>query len=268
MMMNPKRFVIHTRLLLVLVALIYVPSFALISFTGKAPAPTTISETARIGSVPVSGMDRKEAQSTVEKAITEWTTKTPLSTGTGEETTPIPTEVVKINADDSVKKAYWKKGGHLMVAIDGEALENFLASQPISYSDEQRLAFKTWLIDTSKTLQEGNFDPAQSESAVHPAGEVGSTVSFSTRSAAEEQMITAGRRIMNVEIKPGQLMNDKTYGMDAVAGSYVGSKLYELFAKTPFEFVERMAHTSLPDGITLGYDVKIGEKPDFAVRNT
>jgi len=78
-------------------------------------------------------------------------------------------------------------------------------------------------------------------------------------------MITA---MMNVEIKPGQLMNVKTYGMDAVAGSYVGSKLYELFAKTPFEIVERMPHTSLPDGITLGYDVKIDEKTDFAVRNT
>ncbi|MCY1690406.1 G5 domain-containing protein [Exiguobacterium sp. SL14] len=63
-------------------------------------------------------------------------------------------------------------------------------------------------------------------------------------------------------------MNVKTYGMDAVAGSYVGSKLYELFAKTPFEIVERMPHASLPDGVTLGYDVKIDEKTDFAVRNT
>lgn len=56
--------------------------------------------------------------------------------------------------------------------------------------------------------------------------------------------------------------------MDAVAGSYVGSKLYELFAKTPFEIVERMPHSTLPDGITLGYDVRIDEKTDFAVRNT
>ncbi|WP_290720541.1 MULTISPECIES: G5 domain-containing protein [Exiguobacterium] len=265
MMINPKRFAIHTLLLLVLVALIYVPSFALISFTGKATAPTTFSETARIGSVPVSGMDRKEAQSKVEKAITEWSKKTPLTIGTGEETTPMPTEVVTINAADSVKKASLKKGGDLMVAVDEAALESFLATQPISYSDEQLVAFKTWLIDTSKTLQEGNFDPAQSEAAVDPTGEVVSTVSFSTRSAAEEQMITA---MMNVEIKPGQLMNVKTYGMDAVAGSYVGSKLYELFAKTPFEIVERMPHAALPDGVTLGYDVKIDEKTDFAVRNT
>ncbi|MCY1690405.1 hypothetical protein OVA29_06340 [Exiguobacterium sp. SL14] len=132
-------------------------------------------------------MDRKEAQSKVEKAITKWTKQTPLTTGTGEETMPIPTEVVTINAADSVKKASLKKGGDLMVAVDEASLENFLATQPISYSDEQLVAFKTWLIDTSKTLQEGNFDPAQSEAAVDPAGEVVSTVSFSTRSVLKNR---------------------------------------------------------------------------------
>ncbi|WP_238237441.1 G5 domain-containing protein [Exiguobacterium acetylicum] len=265
MMINFKRFAVHTLLLVLLVALIYVPSFALISFTGKATETTTFSETARIGSVPVSGMERNEAKSTVEKAVTEWTKKTPLTTGTGEETTPIPTNVVAIDVATAVKKASLKKGGDLVVRIEKVNLESYLASQPISYTAEQKQAFEGWLIKTSKTLAEGNYDPAETDTTSDTSETVVSSVAFTTRSAAEEQMITA---MANVEIKAGQLMNVKTYGMDAVAGSYVGSKLYELFAKTPFEIVERMPHSTLPDGITLGYDVRIDEKTDFAVRNT
>ncbi len=264
MMLNTKRFAVHTLLLVLLVVLIYVPSFALISFTGKATEQTTFSETAKVGSVPVSGMSRKEAESAVQKAITEWSQKTPLTTGTGEETLPVPTELVTFDSEESVKKASLKTGGDLILSIDDEMLQSFLSTQPVSYSQEQTEAFKTWLTNTSKTLAEGNFDPSQtSESSAE--GEVVSSITFSTRSAAEEQMITG---MANVEIKPDQLMNVKTYGMDPIAASYVGSKLYELFAKTPFEIVERMPHATLPDDITLGYDVKIDEKTDFAVRNT
>ncbi|WP_214746527.1 MULTISPECIES: G5 domain-containing protein [unclassified Exiguobacterium] len=264
MMLNTKRFAVHTLLLVLLVVLIYVPSFALISFTGKATEQTTFSETAKVGSVPVSGMSRKEAESAVQKAITEWSKKTPLTTGTGEETLPVPTELVTFDSEESVKKASLKTGGDLILSIDDEMLQSFLSTQPVSYSQEQTEAFKTWLTNTSKTLAEGNFDPSQtSESSAE--GEVVSSITFSTRSAAEEQMITG---MANVEIKPDQLMNVKTYGMDPIAASYVGSKLYELFAKTPFEIVERMPHATLPDDITLGYDVKIDEKTDFAVRNT
>ncbi len=264
MMLNTKRFAVHTLLLVLLVVLIYVPSFALISFTGKATEQTNFSETAKVGSVPVSGMSRKEAESAVQKAITEWSKKTPLTTGTGEETLPVPTELVTFDSEESVKKASLKTGGDLILSIDDEMLQSFLSTQPVSYSQEQTEAFKTWLTNTSKTLAEGNFDPSQtSESSAE--GEVVSSITFSTRSAAEEQMITG---MANVEIKPDQLMNVKTYGMDPIAASYVGSKLYELFAKTPFEIVERMPHATLPDDITLGYDVKIDEKTDFAVRNT
>ncbi|MCT4778762.1 MULTISPECIES: G5 domain-containing protein [Exiguobacterium] len=265
MMINLKRFAVHTLLLVALIALIYVPSFALISFTGKATVAENFSETARIGSVPVSGLTRKEAKPKVQEAVTSWSKKTPLTVGTGEETLPIPTELVTFKIEDSIKAASLKKGGALQVIVDEAATEAYLATQPITYTDEQIKTFKTWLIKTSEKLEESNFDPAETAAAIDPAGEVVSSVTFMTRSAAEEQMIDA---MAQVDIKAGQLMNVKTYGMDPVAASYIGSKLYELFAKTPFEIVERMPHAQLPDDLTLGYDVKIDDKTDFAVRNT
>lgn len=265
MMINLKRFAVHTLLLVALIALIYVPSFALISFTGKATVSENFSDTARIGSVPVSGLTRKEAEPKVQEAVTSWSKKTPLTVGTGEETLPIPTELVTFKIEESIKQASLKKGGSLQVTVDQTAMEAYLASQPITYTEEQVKTFNTWLIKTSQKLEEGNFDPAETAAAIDPAGEVVSSVTFTTRSAAEEQMIDA---MAQVDIKAGQLMNVKTYGMDPVAASFIGSKLYELFAKTPFEIVERMPHAELPDDITLGYDVKIDEKTDFAVRNT
>lgn len=265
MMINLKRFAVHTLLLVALIALIYVPSFALISFTGKATVSENFSDTARIGSVPVSGLTRKEAKPKVQEAVTAWSKKTPLTVGTGEETLPIPTELVTFQIDESIKAASLKKGGALQVTIDEAATEEYLATQPVTYTEEQIQTFKTWLVKTSEKLEESNFDPAETVAAVDPTGEVVSSVTFMTRSAAEEQMIDA---MAQVDIKAGQLMNVKTYGMDPVAASFIGSKLYELFAKTPFEIVERMPHPQLPDDVTLGYDVKIDEKTDFAVRNT
>lgn len=265
MMINLKRFAVHTLLLVALIALIYVPSFALISFTGKATISENFSDTARIGSVPVSGLTRKEAKSKVRETVTSWTKKTPLTVGTGDETLPIPTELVTFQIDESIKAASLKKGGALQVTIDESATEAYLSTQPITYTEDQIKTFKDWLIKTSQNLEEDNFDPAETIAAVDPTGEVVSSVTFVTRSASEDQMIDA---MAQVDIKAGQLMNVKTYGMDPVAASFIGSKLYELFAKTPFEVVERMPHPQLPDDVTLGYDVKIDEKTDFAVRNT
>lgn len=265
MMINFKRFAVHTLLLVALVALIYVPSFALISFTGKATVSENFSDTARIGSIPVSGLTRKEAKPKVQEAVTAWSKKTPLTIGTGEDTLPVPTELISFDINQSVKNASLKKGGALRVTLDEEAVSAYLSTQPVTYSEDQNKAFKEWLITSSKGLEDGNFDPAATSSATNSSGEVVSSVTFTTRSASEDQMIEAMR---NVDIKAGQLMNVKTYGMDPIAGSYIGSKLYELFAKTPFEIVERMPHDKLPDDITLGYDVKIDEKTDFAVRNT
>ncbi len=264
MMINPKRFAVHTLLLVLLIALIYVPSFALISFTGQASVSEKFSESARIASVPVSGMTREEAKPKVQKAITTWSNKTPLTIGAGEELVPVPTTLVTFKVDEAVEAAALKKGGDLDITLDEPGVEAFLSTQPVVYTPEQTTAFKAWLTNMGQQLEEGNYDPAVSTTSPSTE-EVVSSVSFTTRSVAEEQMVEA---MTQVDLKAGQLMNTKTYGMDGVAASYIGSKLYELFAKTPFEIVERMPHDQLPDGITLGYDVRIDEKTDFAVRNT
>lgn len=264
MMINLKRFAVHTLLLVLLIVLIYVPSFALISFTGQASVSEKFSDSARIASVPVGGMTRDEAKPKVQKAIMTWSNMTPLTMGTGEDVTPIPTTLVTFKADQAIQAASLKKGGKLSVSTDDAAIEDYLSTQPVAYTAEQTTQFKTWLTKMSQELKEGNYDPT-TVTAATGTDEVVSSISFTTRSAAEEQMVEA---MTQVELKAGQLMNTKTYGMDPVAASYIGSKLYELFAKTPFEIVERMPHDQLPDGITLGYDVRIDEKTDFAVRNT
>ena len=261
-MINLKRFAVHTLLLVALIALIYVPSFALISFTGKATVIENFSDTARIGSVPVSGLTRKEAKPKVQEAVTSWSKKTPLTVGTGEETLPIPTELVTFKIEESIKQASLKKGGALQVTVDETAMEAYLASQPITYTEEQVKTFNAWLMKTSKRLEEGNFDPSETAAAIDPAGEVVSSVTFTTRSAAEEQMIDA---MAQVDIKAGQLMNVKTYGMDPMAASFIGSKLYELFAKTPLRSSNRCRMHSYRMISRLVMTSKLMKEQGFAV---
>lgn len=258
-MPSPKRYAMHIGILILMVAMIYIPSVALISFTGKATGEQ-FAESARIGTVPVGGLSHEEAEKELGEEITAWSKQTPLTTGQGEETTPIPTELVSFDVKQSVEQADAKKGGKLVVVLDETKIETYLAEA--AYTPEQGMAFRQWLTASSSVLAEATFDPSEQ---VKTTETTVATVNFSTRSDGEETMVEA---MADIEIKPGAVFNMKSFGNDFAAASFIGSKLYELFAKTPFEIVERMQNDVLPDGITLGYDVRVDEKIDFAVRNT
>jgi len=70
------------------------------------------------------------------------------------------------------------------------------------------------------------------------------------------------------EMEAGDIFSLKAFGEDFDALSTLGSSMYQLFAATPFQILERVQHETLPTGIEIGYDVKIDERSNFAVQNT
>ncbi|MFY9946683.1 MAG: G5 domain-containing protein, partial [Exiguobacterium chiriqhucha] len=202
----------------------------------------------------VSGMTKEEAVVRLDNAIKDFN-NTPFTVtlvdGTALE---VGKDVVSFNVDATLKTASEPGTYPLVTTVDEERLTPYLENQPVTLS-----MVTPPLVEAASNL---NSDVVLEMTATE--SEVVASITVSPTPA----MRSALERMNGFEMEAGDIFSLKAFGEDFDALSTLGSSMYQLFAATPFQILERVQHETLPTGIELGYDVKVDERSNFAVQNT
>ncbi|WP_214791640.1 MULTISPECIES: G5 domain-containing protein [unclassified Exiguobacterium] len=249
-----KRYGMHLFILAGLVLLVSLPTIGLVNYLDASAKTTATYKETTVAGIDVSGMTKEEAIVRIDNAIKDFN-NTPFTVtlvdGTAIE---VGKDVVSFNVDATLK-AITESGTYpLVTTVDEERLTPYLENQPVTLS-----MVTPPLVESASNL---NSDVVLEMTATE--SEVVASITVSPTPA----MRSALERMNGFEMKAGDIFSLKAFGEDFEALSTLGSSMYQLFAATPFQILERVQHETLPTGIDLGYDVKVDERSNFAVQNT
>ncbi|MFL9650526.1 G5 domain-containing protein [Exiguobacterium chiriqhucha] len=249
-----KRYGMHLFILAGLVLLVSLPTIGLVNYLDASAKTSATYKEATVAGIDVSGMTKEEAVVRLDNAIKDFN-NTPFTVtlvdGTAIE---VGKDVVSFNVDATLKAASEPGTYPLITTVDEERLTPYLENQPVTLS-----MVTPPLVEAASNL---NSD------VVLEMTETESDVVASITVSPTPAMRSALERMNGFEMEAGDIFSLKAFGEDFDALSTLGSSLYQLFAATPFQILERVQHETLPTGIELGYDVKIDERSNFAVQNT
>ncbi|WP_215191879.1 G5 domain-containing protein [Exiguobacterium sp. s7] len=249
-----KQFGMHVSILIGLVLLVSLPTIGLVNYLeASAKTSATYKETTVAG-IDVSGMTREEAIIRLDNAIKDFN-NTPftltLVDGTALE---VGKDVVSFNVDATLDGIETSGEYPLVTTVDEELLTPYLNNQPVTLT----------MVTPPLVEAASNFNSDVILEMTATESEVVSSITISPTPA----MRSAVERMNGFEMEAGDIFSLKTFGEDFDALSTLGSSMYQLFAATPFQILERVQHERLPAGVELGYDVKIDDRSNFAVQNT
>ncbi|KGI84882.1 hypothetical protein JY98_01120 [Exiguobacterium mexicanum] len=249
-----KRYGMHLFILAGLVLLVSLPTIGLVNYLDASAKTSATYKETTVAGIDVSGMTKEEAVVRLDNAIKDFN-NTPFTVtlvdGTALE---IGKDVVSFNVDATLKSASEPGTYPLVTTVDEERLTPYLENQPVTLS-----MVTPPLVEAASNL---NSDVVLEMTATE--SEVVASITVSPTPA----MRSALERMNGFEMEAGDIFSLKAFGEDFDALSTLGSSMYQLFAATPFQILERVQHETLPTGIELGYDVKVDERSNFAVQNT
>ncbi|WP_396129492.1 G5 domain-containing protein [Exiguobacterium mexicanum] len=249
-----KRYGMHVFILAGLVLLVSLPTIGLVNYLDASAKTSATYKETTVAGIDVSGMTKEEAVVRLDNAIKDFN-NTPFTVtlvdGTALE---VGKDVVSFNVDATLKTASEPGTYPLVTTVDEERLTPYLDNQPVTLS-----MVTPPLVEAASNL---NSDVVLEMTATE--SEVVASITVSPTPA----MRSALERMNGFEMEAGDIFSLKAFGEDFDALSTLGSSMYQLFAATPFQILERVQHETLPTGIELGYDVKVDERSNFAVQNT
>lgn len=249
-----KRYGMHLFILAGLVLLVSLPTIGLVNYLDASAKTSATYKETTVAGIDVSGMTKEEAVVRLDNAIKDFN-NTPFTVtlvdGTALE---VGKDVVSFNVDATLKTASEPGTYPLVTTVDEERLTPYLENQPVTLS-----MVTPPLVEAASNL---NSDVVLEMTATE--SEVVASITVSPTPA----MRSALERMNGFEMEAGDIFSLKAFGEDFDALSTLGSSMYQLFAATPFQILERVQHETLPSGIELGYDVKVDERSNFAVQNT
>lgn len=249
-----KRYGMHVFILAGLVLLVSLPTIGLVNYLDASAKTSATYKETTVAGIDVSGMTKEEAVVRLDNAIKDFN-NTPFTVtlvdGTALE---VGKDVVSFNVDATLKTASEPGTYSLVTTVDEERLTPYLDNQPVTLS-----MVTPPLVEAASNL---NSDVVLEMTATE--SEVVASITVSPTPA----MRSALERMNGFEMEAGDIFSLKAFGEDFDALSTLGSSMYQLFAATPFQILERVQHETLPTGIELGYDVKVDERSNFAVQNT
>ncbi|WP_214713933.1 G5 domain-containing protein [Exiguobacterium sp. s151] len=249
-----KRYGMHLFILAGLVLLVSLPTIGLVNYLDASAKTSATYKKTTVAGIDVSGMTKEEAVVRLDNAIKDFN-NTPFTVtlvdGTALE---VGKDVVSFNVDATLKTASEPGTYPLVTTVDEERLTPYLENQPVTLS-----MVTPPLVEAASNL---NSDVVLEMTATE--SEVVASITVSPTPA----MRSALERMNGFEMEAGDIFSLKAFGEDFDALSTLGSSMYQLFAATPFQILERVQHETLPTGIELGYDVKVDERSNFAVQNT
>lgn len=249
-----KRYGMHLFILAGLVLLVSLPTIGLVNYLDASAKTSATYKETTVAGIDVSGMTKEEAVIRLDNAIKDFN-NTPFTVtlvdGTALE---VGKDVVSFNVDATLKTASEPGTYPLVTTVDEERLTPYLENQPVTLS-----MVTPPLLEAASNL---NSDVVLEMTATE--SEVVASITVSPTPA----MRSALERMNGFEMEAGDIFSLKAFGEDFDALSTLGSSMYQLFATTPFQILERVQHETLPTGIELGYDVKVDERSNFAVQNT
>lgn len=249
-----KRYGMHLFILAGLVLLVSLPTIGLVNYLDASAKTSATYKETTVAGIDVSGMTKEEAVVRLDNAIKDFN-NTPFTVtlvdGTALE---VGKDVVSFNVDATLKTASEPGTYPLITTVDEERLTPYLENQPVTLS-----MVTPPLVEAASNL---NSDVVLEMTATE--SEVVASITVSPTPA----MRSALERMNGFEMEAGDIFSLKAFGEDFDALSTLGSSMYQLFAATPFQILERVQHETLPTGIELGYDVKVDERSNFAVQNT
>lgn len=249
-----KRYGMHLFILAGLVLLVSLPTIGLVNYLDASAKTSATYKKTTVAGIDVSGMTKEEAVVRLDNAIKDFN-NTPFTVtlvdGTALE---VGKDVVSFNVDATLKSASAPGTYPLVTTVDEERLTPYLENQPVTLS-----MVTPPLVEAASNL---NSDVVLEMTATE--SEVVASITVSPTPA----MRSALERMNGFEMEAGDIFSLKAFGEDFDALSTLGSSMYQLFAATPFQILERVQHETLPTGIELGYDVKVDERSNFAVQNT
>ncbi|WP_214803049.1 G5 domain-containing protein [Exiguobacterium sp. s194] len=249
-----KRYGMHLFILAGLVLLVSLPTIGLVNYLDASAKTSATYKETTVAGIDVSGMTKEEAVVRLDNAIKDFN-NTPFTVtlvdGTALE---VGKDVVSFNVDATLKTASELGTYPLVTTVDEERLTPYLENQPVTLS-----MVTPPLVEAASNL---NSDVVLEMTATE--SEVVASITVSPTPA----MRSALERMNGFEMEAGDIFSLKAFGEDFDALSTLGSSMYQLFAATPFQILERVQHETLPTGIELGYDVKVDERSNFAVQNT
>lgn len=249
-----KRYGMHLFILAGLVLLVSLPTIGLVNYLDASAKTSATYKETTVAGIDVSGMTKEEAVVRLDNAIKDFN-NTPFTVtlvdGTALE---VGKDVVSFNVDATLKTASEPGTYPLVTTVDEERLTPYLENQPLTLS-----MVTPPLVEAASNL---NSDVVLEMTATE--SEVVASITVSPTPA----MRSALERMNGFEMEAGDIFSLKAFGEDFDALSTLGSSMYQLFAATPFQILERVQHETLPTGIELGYDVKVDERSNFAVQNT
>jgi len=249
-----KRYGMHLFILAGLVLLVSLPTIGLVNYLDASAKTSATYKETTVAGIDVSGMTKEEAVVRLDNAIKDFN-NTPFTVtlvdGTALE---VGKDVVSFNVDATLKTASEPGTYPLVTTVDEERLTPYLENQPVTLS-----MVTPPLVEAASNL---NSDVVLEMTATE--SEVVASITVSPTPA----MRSALERMNGFEMEAGDIFSLKAFGEDFDALSTLGSSMYQLFAATPFQILERVQHETLPTGIEIGYDVKIDERSNFAVQNT
>jgi len=244
----------HLFILAGLVLLVSLPTIGLVNYLDASAKTSATYKETTVAGIDVSGMTKEEAVVRLDNAIKDFN-NTPFTVtlvdGTALE---VGKDVVSFNVDATLKSASEPGTYPLVTTVDEERLTPYLENQPVTLS-----MVTPPLVEAASNL---NSDVVLEMTATE--SEVVASITVSPTPA----MRSALERMNGFEMEAGDIFSLKAFGEDFDALSTLGSSMYQLFAATPFQILERVQHETLPTGIELGYDVKVDERSNFAVQNT
>jgi len=236
-----KRYGMHLFILAGLVLLVSLPTIGLVNYLDASAKTSATYKETTVAGIDVSGMTKEEAVVRLDNAIKDFN-NTPFTVtlvdGTALE---VGKDVVSFNVDATLKTASEPGTYPLVTTVDEERLTPYLENQPVTLS-----MVTPPLVEAASNL---NSDVVLEMTATE--SEVVASITVSPTPA----MRSALERMNGFEMEAGDIFSLKAFGEDFDALSTLGSSMYQLFAATPFQILER-------------YDVKIDERSNFAVQNT
>lgn len=249
-----KRYGMHVFILAGLVLLVSLPTIGLVNYLDASAKTSATYKETTVAGIDVSGMTKEEAVVRLDNAIKDFN-NTPF-TVTLVDGTPLEVgkDVVSFDVDATLKTASEPGTYPLVTTVDEERLTPYLQNQPVTLS-----MVTPPLVEAASNL---NSDVVLEMTATE--SEVVASITVSPTPAMRSSL----ERMNGFEMEAGDIFSLKAFGEDFDALSTLGSSMYQLFAATPFQILERVQHETLPTGIELGYDVKVDERSNFAVQNT
>lgn len=249
-----KRFGMHVLILAGLVLLVSLPTIGLVNYLDVAAKTSATYKDTRVAGIDVSGMTKQEAVIRLDNAVKDFQNAPFNVTLVDGTTLEVGKDVVTFNVDGTLETITEPGDYPLAVALDEERITPYLDNQPVTMT----------MVTGPITASASQLDSNIVLETIAEENEVVASMTVSPTPAMRSVL----ERMNGFEMNAGDIFSLKAFGDDFDAMTTLGPSLYQLFAATPFNILERVPHEVLPSGVELGYDVLVDDRSNFAVQNT